>query len=357
MAGKLLFLNSHRAKSGIVDGQRLPAEYVLLAKVFGCGPLDRTQTLDMGLEYEILDELPTDGNGASFEAVCEQVADGIVSDALANDQAIQLAWSGGIDSTVALISIVARLIDRGELERLTVLLSLDSIREYPRFYAKSIQGKLRTEPLPIPIPTALREDALTVTGEHGDQLFGSDHLADLVKSGLAQRPYADVLPLFFFDKLGCTESAKRLMEYLAPQVEKAPVPISTAFDFIWWCNFSLKWQQVALRIPAFRRGAIEPFVRTTRHFFGDPRFQAWSLSNPQVRRIQDWRAYKLEAKKVILDATGDFEYFVGKEKAPSLKRVLVDRRRQGRDRYRVHMYDDYQVELEVFQIKNRGRAL
>ena len=350
MAGKLLFLNSHRAKSGVVDGHALREEYVLLAKVFGCGPLDRTRTLDIGLDYDVVDALPTDETSASFGAICEQVADGIVDDALEQNLAIQVAWSGGIDSTVALISLVARLRDRAELDRLTVLLSLNSIREYPWFYEHFIRDQLQTEPLPMPLPTALREDALTVTGEHGDQLFGSDHLADLVRTGLAQEPYRDVLPLFICEKLNCTESAGRLLEYLAPQVAKAPVPISTAFDFIWWCNFSLKWQQVALRIPAFRQGDVGPFVRTTRHFFGDPRFQAWSLSNPQVRRIKDWRAYKLEAKKVILDATGDFEYFVGKEKSPSLKRVLVDRLKQGRDRYRVHMYDDYQVQFEVFQI-------
>ena len=65
--------------------------------------------------------------------------------------------------------------------------------------------------------------------------------------------------------------------------------------------------------------------------------------------MTDWRAYKLEAKKVILDATGDFDYFTSKEKAPSLKHVLIDRIKQGNTRYRVHMREDFEVHVEEFE--------
>ena len=347
MTQRLIFLNSHRAKSGTVDGRPLRPEYMLLAHFFGCGAVDRTRTLDIGVDYEVLQEIPTSRTEASFAEICDAVADSIIDEAQRLDLPIQVAWSGGIDSTVALISLTRRLRARKDLDRLIVCLSIDSIYEYPRFYEQFIMDTLRTRPMPTPLPTMLAEEMITVTGEHGDQLFGSDHLEKLVKGGAAQLPYRHVVPFYMSSRLTTSEQAERLMAYLAPQIERAPVPIETAFDYLWWCNFSLKWQQVNLRIPAFRQGRIGMLYRRTRHFFADERFQAWSLSRPDLRKVTDWRAYKLEAKKVILDATGDFDYFATKEKAPSLKRVLVDRARQGNDRYLVHIYEDFEVHFEV----------
>lgn len=349
MADELIFLNSHRAKSGSVDGHELHRDYVLLAKFFGCGPVDRTKTLEIGAPYSVLQPIPGDRTDDSFADVCKAVARDIVQEAAAGDLPIQIAWSGGIDSTVALISIADALRERGELSRLHVLVSINSMTEYPRFYEEHVMDVLQTRPLGGPLPDALREDTITVTGEHGDQLFGSDHLVSLVKGGLAQLPWRHVVPSYIASKLGKEKRVNRVMQFLQPQIEAAPVPIETAFDYIWWCNFSLKWQQVSLRVPAFRRGNVETLVRRTKHFFGDRRFQVWSLSNPQVRKVTDWRAYKLEAKKVILDATGDFDYFTSKEKAPSLKHVLIDRIKQGNTRYRVHMREDFEVHVEEFE--------
>ncbi|MFW5920246.1 MAG: hypothetical protein ACOCUS_00300 [Polyangiales bacterium] len=345
----LLFLNSHRAKSGTVDGRSLHPDYVLLAKFFGCGPIDRTGTLDMGVDYDVVQPIPEERTDASFAEISDQVARGLADEARAADLPIRVAWSGGIDSTVALIALASVLRERGELSRLTVLVSTDSMVEYPWFYEHFVMDRLQTRPLGGTLPDALDEDVITVTGEHGDQLFGSDHLAGLVKGGIAHLPWQHVVPSYVAKKLKREDRVERMMRYLEPQVDRAPVPIETAFDYIWWCNFSLKWQQVSLRVPVFRRGSIRALHERTRHFFGDPRFQAWSLSNPQVRDVKDWRAYKLEAKKMILDATGDFEYFTTKEKAPSLKNVLIDRQKQGDERYRVHMYDDFEVHVEVFE--------
>ena len=351
----MLFLNSHRAKSGRVGGQDLVDEFVLLAKFFGCGPLDRTGQLEIGLDYKVLQELPEERTTDSFQDVCREVADCIVDRAVAEDKEIQVTWSGGIDSTVALLSLQERLQNRGEMERLFVLLSLRSMTEYPRFYEQFIMQKLQTRALPVPLPNALTADTITVTGEHGDQLFGSDHLAALVKGGVAHLPYREVIPFYMTSKLKLESKARRLMDYLEPQVRSAPTKIETAFDYLWWCNFSLKWQQVGLRMVAFRGGQVRPLYENLVHFFGHRRFQSWSLSNPQVRKVRDWRAYKLQAKQVILEATSDFDYFTKKEKEPSLKHVLVDRTAQGRDRYRVHMYDDFEVHCEVFDKSERPR--
>jgi hypothetical protein len=349
MGRALLFLNSHRAKSGTVDGVSLPRGYVLFAKFFGCGAIDRSETLAIGLPTRVLQPIPSERTSASFEEICGEVARDLVDEAMRRDLALQVAWSGGIDSTVALICLADALRDRGELSRLFVLTSLASIKEYPWFYEHHIVDRLHTRALSGPLPAALRKDAITVTGEHGDQLFGSDHLTTLVQAGASQLPWRHIVPIYAAERLGSEAKAAELMSYLEPQIAQAPVPIETAFDYLWWCNFSLKWQQVSLRVPVFRHGAVRELVDNNRPFFGDSRLQAWSLSNRHQRRVTDWRAYKLESKQLILKATGDFDYFTTKQKAPSLKHVLLDRRAQGETRYRVHMYDDFDVQVEEFQ--------
>jgi hypothetical protein len=350
--GSLVFLNSHRAKSGRVDDRELPKAYVHLARFFSCGPIDRTGTLDMNVDYQVLQPIPEERTDESFGEVCRQVAADLIAEAVTNDQRIDVAWSGGIDSTVALVALMAGLEQRGELRRLRVMVSTAAIDEYPWFHQNVIMPRLATRALARTLPEALADNAITVTGEHGDQLFGSDKLERFVRAGTAQMPYRHVMPFYMAEVLRSEKKAAALMEYLAPQIASAPVPIETTFDFMWWCNFSLKWQQVNLRIPVFRGGEVGGLRQQVRHFFADARFQAWALSNSQVRKVRDWRAYKLDAKRVVLDATGDFEYFTHKEKAPSLKNVIVDRRKQGNERYRVHMYDDYQVRLETFERKD-----
>lgn len=56
----------------------------------------------------------------------------------------QVMWSGGIDSTVALVALVeaARKKD-GRMEKLLVCLDKTSIDEYPKFYEESIKGQLK----------------------------------------------------------------------------------------------------------------------------------------------------------------------------------------------------------------------
>ena len=47
----IIFLNKNQALSGFVGDLALPPEYVLLVKAFGCGAIDRTETLDQGFDY------------------------------------------------------------------------------------------------------------------------------------------------------------------------------------------------------------------------------------------------------------------------------------------------------------------
>ena len=346
----IIFLNSHRAKSGTVLGQRLPPGYVLACKFFDCGIIDRSHSLEQGFRSRVLDEIPTYDPDfpLSFGEVCSAVAGDIVSAARSDDREIRVLWSGGIDSTVALVSLLSTL-PPGEHDRLHIYLSMVSIDEYPVFFREHILHKLRFRLIKPPVTSHFGGEALIVTGEHGDQLFGSDKLLPLMRNGLCYEPYEAVLPLVVMNKFGKATKVDRLLDYLQPLIAACPVPLQSTFDLYWWLNFSIKWQQVSLRLPVFTfQPDVAKLVTRFRHFFRDPRFQSWSLTNYPHRAAASPTDYKRAAKEVIYTYTGDETYLNGKLKQPSLKQVLIDRSRQGNERYRIAMTQNYRPEVETF---------
>ena len=103
------------------------------------------------------------------------------------------------------------------------------------------------------------QDSLVVTGEHGDQLFGSILMEPLFSADVEGPTWlfptgtpADLnLPwratvTDFLDSEACpwlkTKKVQPFITLLAEQAAKAPFEIVSLSDWLWWCNYSLKWQ-------------------------------------------------------------------------------------------------------------------
>ena len=283
--------------------------------------------------------------------------------------AIQVCWSGGIDSTALLCCLLAaanQAEDQKRKERVIVCLDDSSIREYPLFYEKHIvEAGIAQERIGGRDIAALaaRPDRLTVTGELGDQLFGSDLMRaafygpndenvqlspDLrhFAKGL-DAPWQDTLLPSLEDRglLGGPMGAGRgeWAQWIAPQMARAPFPIVSTFDALWWLNFSLKWQNVVLRSimlgsynPTRTPHSSSPFafaLGNVRHFYEDRALQCWScVKENHERKFADrtkWVTYKEPLKRVILDFTGDHVYYSAKLKIGSLCGVFDKAARTG----------------------------
>ena len=311
-------LNDRRLK------KRLRREYVEACRFFSSPLIDRTETLDSGIEFEVLDRIEnlskTDKN---FAEICAERAAFIAQKAFLEDRKIQLLWSGGIDSTLALVSIFKELAERGDLARLEILLSKESVAEYPAFFRDVIEKKLKYILFDPPIFDFLDTGKIIVTGEHGDQLFGSDKAQHFVITRQAFRPFEEILPLVIARKLGSDKFTRQIIEYLAPQVEKSPVEIKTLFDYLWWMNFSLKWQHVSLRMLYSTGKPNLSLDENFLHFFSAKDFQRWSVSNHGSKIKQSWKSYKYVAKECIFDFHRDGNYLLNKEKEQSLKDAII----------------------------------
>jgi hypothetical protein len=144
-----------------------------------------------------------------------------------------------------------------------------------------------------------------------------------VVDGNSTHPYGSVMPNFMTERLGRAKFADSVLEYLDPLMKASPVPIVSAYDYLWWMNFALKWQAVSLRLPVFSANDVRGLYEATRHFFRDDRFQVWCLAEPKSRSAESWPLYKNAAKAYIYQYTDDEQYFLMKQKEASLKNILL----------------------------------
>ena len=225
---------------------------------------------------------------------------------------IRISYSGGIDSTAVLVSLL-KIKDNFPEVKLIVVMNQESINEYPLFYKKFIKDKLdvwmtKERNLSAVLSVDTEKKFLVVTGELGDQLFGS---ALMFRENLKDD----------LDKFWAVVFKPKFVKYWKPLVDKHPQQddLSVA-NVLWWFNFVLKYQWVQLRMFVLLDGAVplEDFV----HFFAGPRFQAWAMNTPmsvKFPNLKKEKTYKRPAKKYILKFTGDKDYFNEKLKKGSLK--------------------------------------
>ena len=322
---ELLFYNIPALKAVPDLKAAIPDELKVWADVFDNSLIDRTGTLDMGQRFEMIDPLPDGGRallaGPRLELadLCAARARQILDEAAQTGSRIEVLWSGGIDSTTALLSLMHEAEKRDETDRLSVLHNKDSIKEYPWLYKNVLRRKLTLKPFKGPVAGALDLNCLNVTGEMGDQLFGSAKAEKAFRSGSAHHAWSSTLPPMIEPHCHRGMSPERVIEWIKPLIDKAPTPIETTFELLWWLNFTTKWQLVDLRIAAGREKDAKRCYQQMRHFFRSSGFQAWSLQNPDKKVKENWQSYKWPLKQLIGDWTGDPEYVCTKRKVPSLR--------------------------------------
>ena len=265
-----------------------------------CIPADRTGTIPSPVEIAY-DPIPEPDDTLKLHDLMYDRADELIIES--NEESggmIDVYWSGGVDSTAALIALIKRLGEEAN-ERLTIWLTENSAREYPLFWRQR-QSAFRF----IHIYSASNfnqphehfssnQSPIKITGECGDQLHGSARY-------YLQGAEADVQALLV------GPHGEKLIE----QAQNAPYRLSHWRDWLWWWNFSLKWVSVCWRISSLGR------TNALHHkaFFRTEKFQAWAQANPDLRAD---RPYRQKLKKFIEVYTGDAKYTKNKGKIGSLE--------------------------------------
>jgi len=236
------------------------------------------------------------------------------NDILSSQKLIYFLWSGGIDSTMALVSFIQAGATK---DQLVVVCNRDSIREHSNFYQNHILGNFKlvaSEEFMQRIKFT-GVDGIVLSCERGDCMYGQEFGIDFFNlyggESLKQKPTRNIIVKFFEDHGMSNKSANCWYDIYMLSASKSPRPIETVYDFSWWISFCWRWQWAHEKIKL--RTNIPVDIQT---FFSSPQLQQWSINHRQSK-ITTLSDFKYDFKKLIFDYTKDQDYFDKKIKHPS----------------------------------------
>ena len=241
-------------------------------------------------------------------------------------------YSGGIDSTVVLTSLIKNLTNE-ELESVWVGASVESVIENPYFWNNFIQGKIKTIDSKITKYDDLIEAGLTpITADEGDCIFGTliglnmynnyDYLISDLSEGTKQKlsnlknrigdadihfsTYKDLI-IKFLDVPDEKDFGRILYEKYVRNIETASVPVHSLHDFFWWLIFNVKYLNCSVRGALFYndRVAWQDAIMSIENWYNDSEYQLWSMANNN--NGQKIKQTPLSYKKVAKDYIYDFD--------------------------------------------------
>jgi hypothetical protein len=301
--------------------------------------VDRCSFIEMPYRFKLYQpfEMPRDlaGFTMTYEDCCLKRTQELVEISRRVDKPITVFYSGGIDSTLVLISLMKYLSPEEYKERVQVALSWESIHENSNFYYNYIRpvGNIVNS---NDLNNMFNGSSIMVGGEHNDQLFGSDVIGSIFRvTGFphAHEPYTREKVTNWLGHNMSPEYANFWFDLLDNHIKtQAPCEVTTNFQFWWWLNFSFKWQNVFFRMmfrvnESQRANLNQEYVDTYfHHFYSTTDFQKWAMLNPNLKIKDDWRSYKWEAKRLIYEFNKDQYYYDNKIKSGSLNRIFTQRK-------------------------------
>lgn len=265
---------------------------------------DRSGVITENKDISLITPIGSFG-GIDFSIACEHRAEQLAK----IGKRIYVLWSGGLDST-AVFLLMREIVDKKDL---VVLYTKESCEEYPGFFEKNIKDIHESNLLPmISLGTAMQnysEKGIIITGEIGDQLFGSSLFMILKKDQLLQS----------------WRNFNNKSFYNIPRIEEfansAKQNIFTVAEMLWWINYTMKYQYVQLRMLLSHNNSI--LNKNVFHFFDTKELNDYSVSVTMEEKMPKYevKSYKMPMRKLISKLSNDNEYAFNKLKSPSLGNI------------------------------------
>ena len=293
---------------------------------------DRSKTIIAPIKTKLLPQcaLPTYKQvDYEFEELCNNRARWLIDHAKNTNRKLCIMYSGGIDSTLIVVSLLKVATDQELKENVIICMNDMSINENPKFYKDFISKKCKIESSYSFSKLQGNDKYIVVNGEGGDQLFGSAVMDKTIKDFgqdiATEEPTFDRINMIFSRYIDDKTAANSITNALSRIVRSAPIKIETVFHYFWWINFITKWQSVYLRSVSFTHPDFINNVKLEDNyfiFFGTKEMQLWAMNNPDKLIKDNWNSYKYHCKDIIYNFNGDENYRDNKLKYGSLAHVV-----------------------------------
>jgi hypothetical protein len=270
----------------------------------------------------------------TYEECCQLSAQKLFERQDRLDVPIRLLYSGGIDSSTILASLIKQ-VGLAEVEkRVELVLNPTSIEENRWMWEKVIRrSKIRF------LTSETHEDwtsnRILVAGEGNDQLFGSDLFKDLQQwkgTAVFSALWSDELIYEYLHtwKHMPQTHADTWTRLMSAALRAAPCPVETLTDWWWWINFTCKWSCVYFRIA---NAVSNPDIIDQSYmddyfcqFFNTEHHQKWSMVDRVNKHKNTQDSYKYHAKELICSFLGDNGYMI-KAKRGSLWEIMAHKKK------------------------------
>lgn len=270
-----------------------------------------------------------------LEELCNRRARELLDYAQECGRRLAVLYSGGIDSTLILISLI-KVARPGELDQwVEVYLSDQSRCENPNFYTHHLLKNFKNLSSSYRFHNVVGQpNKIIVTGEGCDQMFGTNVFLEFTRrydENIINAPATEArIKTLIINGSKLTNAidmtrADMVYEYYRPIIASAPVEIDTVYKYFWWLNFTLKWQSVYVRLSSYTQPKLRNTLKYEENytmFFGPEYFQLWAMNNSNNLIRDSWNSYKYVCKDIIREFTEDHDWCDRKMKYGSLISIL-----------------------------------
>jgi len=276
--------------------------------------IDNQGILDLGMG------MPGMTKSDSFEQISDRRChDLMISHA---DRPWLVSWSGGIDSTVIVASMIRNMTTEDK-KRVTIACNRASVAENPRFYCEQILPNFRVQDNTLlDYRHALYHNYL-IYGELGDNIFSHWCSRWLYQDGWGWQPWRqnrDSIVNFITSQSNAYQ-AQWLWQATVDNIQSCDAPVETVFDWWWWISFNFCWACGRYRkildpdhgIPLADRYHAQIY------WFDSADYQIWSMTHsaPGDREMYGPGQSKHAAKLYIYSVDHDDYYYKFKTKTSS----------------------------------------
>lgn len=309
----------------------------------------------------------------TFDEVTDNRALDIAQIIESQDREMVLFYSGGIDSTVCVTSLLKNL-NAEQRKNISICMSADSIVENPSFYTKYVKNNFNTiDSMNFIYSDLAKDNKISITADLGDALFGTElgtKMYPRIKYFNNQLPvekridsnlfskvsdddvhyskFKDIIVQYFnlclSKNLEVWTRVSRHRGYNLPaenskqneqfgellyrkydnNIKTSKVPVHSLHDFFWWIIFNVKFMHCALRpgsLYSTGTNRQKVFNGNLINWYGSQDYQLWSMANNnngQKIKGTTEGSYKWAARKYIYELDRNDFYLHHKLKIASL---------------------------------------